>query len=337
MESIKELIENYYNNSEIPDYKIISDDEIIIEDKYGINLSLNKTEILQIRNGKKINNPHLEYLNDFGILANNYVELFVEAVDESLSALLIFGNEELDLTFQIEEVEINISRVSNFLSFVLNKFYSERYYHIRDRGLQENYYSLKLNNIKKDNFKKYAQEALYYINSEYIRKVISPLKFYKLDSDYLDPVLSEESNDIEIEISSVNRIRIRRRASFENLELIQFYNYSQTLDRYEKFINIYRIIEYYYPVARNRYLNKYRNDPKISNDTLIKVFDRESELKNLSFILDILLTEAEKKHVIELYLNKKFIQDKKLESFAASLYQYRMQLFMQSQHRSIIL
>lgn len=214
MQSIKESLENYFPKSEIPDYRIISDDEIIINDVYNINLKLNKIELLQIINGEKINNPHLEYFNDFGILTNSYAELFVESVEESLSTLLIFGNEELNLTFQIEEIEINISRVSNFLSFVLNKFYSERYYHIRDRGLQENYYSLKLNNIKKDNFKKFAQEALYYINSEYIRKVISPLRFYKLDSNYLDPVLSEESNDLEIEISSVNRKRIRRRSSF---------------------------------------------------------------------------------------------------------------------------
>lgn len=322
MHTIEELLENY-GNSQTIDFRILNENEIIISDLDNVSLKLSREQLIQIVNGEKATILGLDYLNDYGIQINSYAELFIESVHDDLSSLLFFGNEELDLSFLMDKVEINVSRVSNILSFILNGFYSKRYYHVLDRGLQENYFSLKLKNINKDNYKKYAQEALFYINSDYIKKIINPMKFYRLDPDYIDPLLSDDNEEIKIDISSVNRKRILSRPSFKNLELIQLYNYALTLDKYNKFINIYRIIEFYYPTARNLYLDKYRQDSQLTNEMLIKAIDRESELKNLQLILELLLTEAEKKHLIELYFSKKFIKEKNLEKFAVSLYQYR--------------
>jgi hypothetical protein len=121
----------------------------------------------------------------------------------------------------------------------------------------------------------------------------------------------------------LNRVRIRERYDFLSLEPLKLYNHSQLLNGDEKFLLLYRILEFFMDRARIKKLNELRSDKTVTDNQLLKTIDKKNEEMLLDNLLITSLNTNQKKRLSSYAFHCKLIPSNNYKLLPKALYKYR--------------
>jgi hypothetical protein len=288
-------------------------------DRPNLKLSLDKKELSNLLKGNLIDNTlHFKYYKHYGFSYDNYAEFFI-GNDSSFLYHLYGNNTNINLSFKIAGVVVEINGVSQLCRILLEPYYSKYLEYIADRGLEEYFYTIKIYDAPSNQHKDLLIKALYYLNSHYLTKADSFVKAYNVLPDDYDVMIDDSVVNIE-------RKRTRARNDFISIEPIILFNHASTQDKENRFLGFYRILEFFFNRSLENELKKFRLDPTLTEKEIILTIQKKDERNLLFRLLKNALTSSEKNKLVLFLLSKSIIDKNSFDHLCTKLYDYRNSL-----------
>ena len=289
-------------------------------------------DVLNLLNGKKrrnkrnrkidrIKNKNLFYLKDYGLQFKDYYEFFVSITPDEIN----FINESfaIDLNFQIENIQFNFSPPSDFFNFIMYFVYKNIYSDIVDKGFDEKYFTLKIFKGKNIEVFNWAQQAIFYINSDLLTNIQHKFYLTKLDStEEITRGFDLEEKEI-IDVLELNESSRKKKFKKKPLIPLKIYNYSLLQEYYNKYIYLYKILEYYASLNKIKKIELLRKDDKIDTAILIDYIKNSNEEKVLANLFEDCLPNDEVERFKYIISNNRYLKESKGHSLSKIIYNYR--------------
>ena len=325
---IDNLIENYpdleyylepFNDSK--EYLLATDGksaEIQIK-SIGLTLKLSKTDLVNLSNSKRFTKPDFTFLNHCGYVYKDYGEVCISVFHPKYP----FTSETQEwpanpLKLKISNKLYEIGSASPLFVLINEPIY-------QDRDIQydfQNFTTIKVTHSCIKDIKDDIIKVMYYLNSHYLKSIGFVAKLYQMEIINDDP-LNFWDTDLQDIFKKINRVRTRTRTDFISMEPLKLYNQAQLLNGDEKFLYLYRILEFFMQRARIRKVNEIRYDKNISDLLLLKTIDQKNQEMLLENLLNESLNSNQKKRISGYAFNCKLILEDKYECLTKSLYKYR--------------
>jgi len=324
----KYFIQNY---GDIEDYLELFDDSVeFIFKENGLNgeinikpidkiLKLSEKDLSELCFGRKLKKKGLNYINHCGFTYQSFGEISISVFHPKYT---FFDNMEEwiaePLRFKIDKKTFEIGSASPLFVLLNEPIY-------RDSDWQfefQNFATIKVINTDEQNIKDDIIKALYYLNSHYLKSIGFVARVYHMEVDGNDP-LNLLENDIHDIFQKVNRVRTSSRDNFISTEPLILYNQAQSIKGDEKFLYLYRILEFFMQRAKIQKVNELRYNTDISDSTLLQTIDMRNEEMQLGNILKETLTASQKKKISKFAFYKKLITEDNFNYITKALYKFR--------------
>jgi hypothetical protein len=306
--------------SESKDYSLTTDGftaEIAIKSTGDI-LKLSKDHLTNLNDSKKFIKRGFHFIDHCGFQFGKYGEISItffhpkfNYIDEAQEW---YAN---PLKFKIGNKLFSIGPASPLFVFISEPFY-------RDSDFQydfQNFTTIKVTNTTLVTIKDDIIKAIYFLNSYYLKKIGYVSRIYQMNIDY-DAIELWNTDESE-KFKKLNRVRIRERYDFLSLEPLKLYNHSQLLNGDEKFLFLYRIIEFFMNRARIKKLNELRSDKTVTDIQLLMTIDKKNEEMLLDNLLIMSLNTNQRKRLSSYAFHCKLIPSNNYQLLPKALYKYR--------------
>ncbi len=333
-----EFIKNY---GDIEDYlKLFDDSDKFTIETTGLNaniyvkpigkiLKLSERDLNELSNGNRLKKSGLNYIQHCGYIFKGFGEIsisvfhpkyfFIDKAEEWIAK---------PLKFKIEKTKFEVGPASPLFVLLNEPIY-------RDSDWQydfQNFASIKVINTDKTDIKEDIIKALYYLNSHYLKPIGFAAKIYQMEIIEDDP-LNLWENDIYDIFKKVNRVRTRTRANLISTEPLILYNQAQVTKGDEKFLYLYRILEFFMHRAKIRKVNELRFDTNVSDSQLLKIIELRNEEMQLANLLNETLTNNQKKKISRYAHHKGLIREDDFKYLAKALYKFRNSIVHAKEHQ----
>lgn len=284
-----------------------------------LNLELSNKDLASLSLGEKIIKIGFSHLKHYGFTYRNYGEISIIVVPSDYTYTLE-GTEWLakPLKFKIHNKLFEVGSASPL--FVL---LNEPIYRNRDWQYDfQNFTTIKIIDTNNNEIKADSIKALFYLNSYYLKNIghIAKIQHMKINhNEDLDLWSDEYYNRFK----KLDRIRIKTRNDFTSVEPLLLYNQAQIFHSDEKFLYLYRILEFFMNRARIQKVAEVRLDNNFSDNELIDIIEKNNEEKLLSNLLTEALNSNKKKRMASYAFNKKLIKIDDYKILSKALYNYR--------------
>jgi len=306
--------------SESKDYSLTTNGitaEIAIKSTGDI-LKLSNDHLTNLNDSKKFIKRGFHFIDHCGFQFGKYGEISItffhpkfNYIDEAQEW---YAN---PLKFKIGNKLFSIGPASPLFVFISEPLY-------RDSDLQydfQNFTTIKVTNTSFVTIKDDIIKAIYFLNSYYLKKIGYVSRIYQMNIDY-DAIELWNTDEYE-KFKKLNRVRIRERYDFLSLEPLKLYNHSQLLNGDEKFLLLYRILEFFMDRARIKKLNELRSDKTVTDNQLLKTIDKKNEEMLLDNLLITSLNTNQKKRLSSYAFHCKLIPSNNYQLLPKALYKYR--------------
>lgn len=305
------------------DYEIAFEKgRIIINYKpYNYQIVIHESQLDLLANEKKaIGIPSLKYLDSYGIKFKKYYEICLQ-IEHPGYSFYDNANEwkTNPLKFKISNSEFEIGPVSPLLVLLMEPIYYKRKYYF---GFSS-FASVKMIVENESDYKGQFNKALYYLNSHYLKKIGFYATIRHLELKEEDPLGIFFENDIEDVFLNATRVRIRKRNDFVKSEPLALYNCAQSKVDEQRFLLLYRILEFFMEKAKVFKLKALRYNNEISESELIELVDLKNEEKQLENLLNEAISSSLKKKFTDYCLHHKLINSKDFKCIYKQLYKFR--------------
>ena len=144
-------------------------------------------------------------------------------------------------------------------------------------------------------FKDEFSKGLYYLNSHYLKPISFYAKLKSLEFANYDPLELFSGVEPRKVFEVAKRQRNIKRNDFQKIEPIVLYNYAISVQNEQRFLSYYRVLEFFIEQALIKRTGELRCDSNISDEQLIQEINLKSEEKQLSNLLNVLLTPIKKR------------------------------------------
>lgn len=304
LEDIRDSGNDYYIKNECFYLKLDQLDEYV-----KIHFS-QLEELCNLAIAEKI--PYLSYLGTYGIKYKNYYEICTSITNPKF--FLVDSNQwnTKPLRFKINQTQFEISPISQLLVLLTETLYSDNNIgHVNFKDFA----SVKMIiNDKKDYQEQYCK-ALYYLNSGYLKKTGYVASLFDLHINYDEGIEEEEIKN--------NRIKILNRKDFISIEPLNLYNEAVIENGFQKFLYLYRVLEFFMTRAILTHLKEVRYNEKISESEILNNLNIRDEQKQLINLLEKALTSAQKQSITRYALKQNLIKKKSFNDVCVELYKFR--------------
>lgn len=331
---MKQLYESYpdlENNLE----GLFSDDRTIcsIENnalKVHIEL-INKDILLELSQLERLNNiefidgiTNFEYLGSFGIRFENYYELAINVIPLYYD----FDDHSNDwksesLRFKIGNTQLEIGPISSLMVLLTETIYSENNAGHTDF---KHFASIKMGLDENADYQDIAIKTLYYLNSHYLKPTGSKAEINHLQLPYDVWYIWEEQEKIKERNQKLPRKRNIKRKDFEKSEPLALYNDATFRLGESKFLQMYRVIEFFILRTQIHELKNLRYDDKISEEEILKVLNLRNDLEKVRLLLNRALSKNDKSKLCSYAALHHLIVNDNFDELPGALYQYRNSL-----------
>ncbi|MCD4712772.1 MAG: hypothetical protein K8R73_05760 [Clostridiales bacterium] len=268
--------------------------------------------------------PSFKYLNDYGIKFKNYFEICLLISHHSYTFFDDTNNWNTDpLKFKIGESQFELGPISSLLVLLTEPIYSDNNSAHYDFI---SFTSLKFSLGDQLNYKEEFSKALFYLNSYYLKPTGFHATLMHLELSIDDPLDIFYEYDAEDIFNKVPRKRIIKRKDFISIEPLNLYNEAVQKQGEQRFLLLYRILEFFIARAIKKKIADLRYDRSVFEEdimTAINFRNEEHQLRNL--ILEV-ITSSNKKKLSEYCFNKGLIDSDDFGKVCLSLYSYRNSL-----------
>lgn len=321
MEDIDILIDEY------PDIENVLEDIRDSDSKYYIKNRCLYLKLCQLNEYVKIhfsqleelcnltiaeNIPYLSYLGSYGIKYKNYYEICTSITNPKFFLVDSGQWNTKPLRFKIEQTQFEVGPISQLLVLLTETLYSDNNIgHVNFKDFA----SIKMIINDKKDYKEQYCKALYYLNSGYLRKMGYVASLFDLQINYDGDIGEEEFKN--------NRVRIQNRKDFISIEPLNLYNEAVVENGFQKFLYLYRILEFFMTRAILTSLKEVRYDEKISESDILNNLNIRDEQKQLINLLEKALTSAQKQSIVRYALKQNLIKKNSFKYVCVELYKFR--------------
>ena len=304
LEDIKDSGSNYYIENECFYLKLDQLDEYV-----KIHFS-QLEELCNLNEAEKI--PYLSYLGSYGIKYKNYYEICTSITNPKY--FLEDSNQwnTKPLRFKIGQTQFEISPISKLLVLLTETLY-------RDNNIGhvnfKYFASIKMIINDKKGYQEQYSKALYYLNSGYLRRMGYVASLFDLHINYDEGIEEKEIKN--------NRVRNPNRKDFINTEPLNLYNESVLENGFQKFLYLYRVLEFFMTRAIINQLKEIRYDEKITESELLNKLNIRDEQKQLINLLENVLTSAQKQRITRYAQKQNLIKRDGFNDVCVELYKFR--------------
>lgn len=325
--SVKKLKENY---EELKQYLDLFDNNTsyVLKSSSGKTASItissiNKTITLNKKNlGNLINNPRsnnisdIGYIADSGVIYKNYCEFFIDISHPHPSSFLDRWPTHT-LEFTIGNNLFSVGQASPLLVLLTEPIYS------CGRYLDDFHRFASMKIVLNDSIdaKNEIIKGLYYLNSFYLKSIQFYATIKNLEISLDDILDLYQKNTIEEVFQQVERTKAQK--NLIAIEPLKLYNHALSCKNEEKFLFLYRVLEFFMHKARIENLKKIRIDMNITEDELIKIVEQRNEENQLSTLLIEAIPQNLKNKIIKYTQTHNLIKDNKYNSLVQALYKFR--------------
>jgi len=333
-----EFIENY---GDLENYlKLFEDSENFTIEPTGPNaniyikpieeiLKLSERDLNKLCNGNRLKKNGLNYIKHCGYIFKGFGEIsisvfhpkysFIDKVEEWIAE---------PLKFKIENKIFEVGPATPLFVLLNEPIY-------RDSDWQyefQNFATVKVINTDGTNIKDDIVKALYYLNSHYLKPIGFAARIYQMEIVDDDP-LNLWENDIYDIFKKVNRVRTRKRDNLLSTEPLILYNQAQSTKGDDKFLHLYRILEFFMHRAKIRKVNELRFDPNVSDSLLLKTIELRNEEMQLENLVKETLSSNQKKKISKYAHHKELIREDDFKYLTKALYKYRNSIVHAKEHQ----
>lgn len=265
-----------------------------------------------------------KYLDSHGIKFKNYYEICLSISHNSFT----FFEDTNDwrtspLRFIIDKSQFEISPISSLMVLLTEPIYSDNNSAHYDF---HNFASIKFALGKGLDYKTEFCKALYYLNSFYLKPIgfYATLMHLELNYDYSLEILTE--NGVSDIFKKVSRKNNSKRKDFDRIEPLNLYNESVRKSGEQRFLLLYRILEFFIKRSIVNRISDIRYDRNISADEILTTLNFRNEEQHIKNLLEDILTEKNKKKISKYCSQNVLIDADDFISVSTALYKYRNSL-----------
>lgn len=268
--------------------------------------------------------PSFKYLESYGIKFKNYYEICISISHHDYTFFEVTNEwRTIPLKFKIGNNEFEISPISNLMVLLTEPIYNENNSAHYDFN---RFASIKFSLVEGLNFKEEFCKALYYLNSHYLKPTGFHASLMRLELSYDDPLDIFYENEIEDIFQKASRKRKRTRKDFASIEPLNLYNESTYKQGEQRFLMLYRILEFFISRAILGKIESMRYDSNISSSEILRSINLKSEEQQLSNLLDEALSSGQKNKLRKFCFSNNLIDSDDFKKVCESLYTYRNSL-----------
>lgn len=284
-------------------------------------IRLEENDLVTLESNEKITyKKDLEYIGSCGYRYKNFYEISLNISHPGYT----FFDESNDwraspLSFKIDENQFLVGPSSPLFVLLTEPVYSDRDFHYGFEKFAT--ITLVLNN--RNDYKSEIIKALYYLNAFYLKNIGFVASINHLRFEVGDPLGIFYEHDIDEVFKKVSRTRNRKRKDFYKTEPLCLYNHANTLNSDQKFLYLYRVLEFFTERAKERKLKELRFDNTINETEILKTLDLKNEEKHLEMLLKESVTESLKRKLTGYAFNNRLIEEEKFNKLVRQLYKFR--------------
>jgi len=321
-------LEGYLNHFKDDDeFNLIFEDDgfTISINHVNKNITFTNDKIHKLIDGEQYD-YQISYLGSCGFSYENYTEVCISVNHPNYSFIDSLREWRTEpLKFHVGNSLIEIGDASPLFVLLFEPVY-------RDSDFQydfDQFATIKIfsanNNLGKLDFIK----ALYYLNSSYLKKIGFVASVNHLEIDDSDP-LDLWNNDIYDIFDRIKTSDIKLKPDLDSIKPLTFYNYAQASKGDEKFLNLYRILEFFMNRSRLKKLKEIRRNSHYSEEDILKFVENMNEEKLLINLISETLKGREqiKNRLLNFAYEHNLIQqkDSNILCLCKELYKYRNSL-----------
>lgn len=218
------------------------------------------------------------------------------------------------LKFKIGGITVEMGPASKISEFFILSKYTTRYI---ETDFPIRFHSIKIFSADPKICNSYYHKAMYYLNSHYLhasKNFAFPIHFEDKDDDYY-PLKEGE----------LHRSRIRNRKDFKFIEPLILFNYAKGQEGEVQFLYYYRSIEFFFPHVLEKKVGEMTNIAATKPSDLISLIREtgRNEEKTLKLLLELALTPAKKKAIINYCRGFQWFQGATIGALASFIYSKR--------------
>ena len=268
--------------------------------------------------------PSFKYLDSYGIKFKNYFEICIN-ISHHEYTFMDESNEwrATPLKFKIGNNQFEIGPISNLMVLLTEPIYSDNNIGFYDF---DRFATIKLSLNDGLDYKEEFCKALYYLNSYYLKPIGFHATLMRLDSSDDDPLDILYENEVEDVFKKASRKRNFKRKNFISIEPLNLYNEAMGKHGEQRFMLLYRILEFFISRAIKKKIVDMRYDTTISEEEILKAISLKNEEQQLSNLLKEVLTPSNKRRLSEFCNSNGLIDGSEFNKVCMSLYAYRNSL-----------
>lgn len=310
--SLRAAIERFFENGPPDEIRELSTGAEIAFPSVAKSLRLTRGQLRLLFQKKLPTVAGLSLIERCGVAWHNYSEIFVHI--SGVGEWPAHGR----LRFRIGETSVEVGPPSPAAVFLL-----ESYYEYEDFGQTgfEIYESIRLFPVAAENATNVLLQALFYLNSHYLRpgSGAAQPRYLRLPKD------DEDGYDGYRE-PNLHRARVRNRPPLVALEPVLIFNDAVLLHGESRFLGFYRVLEYFFHRALVASVAAGRLNAALSDEALITMARTQKELPQLASLLAAILTPAEKQRLSSFAAYRRLIAKPDARLIPEALYLFRNSL-----------
>lgn len=268
--------------------------------------------------------PSFKYLDSYGIKFKSYFEICISLTHHDY--LFLDSNHEWrtsPLKFKIGNSQFEVSSISNLMVLLTEPIYSDNNSAHYDF---DRFASIKFSIDACSNFQDEFCKALFYLNSSYLRPTGFHAKLMRLEIPSRDPLDIFYENDIEDIFKKASRKRNNKRKDLISVEPINLYNEAMFKVGEQKFLSLYRILEFFISRSILKRIADLRYDSSVSEEEILNLVNLRTEERQLRNLLEEVLSDHQKNQLKEFCFRNNLTQNTEFNQFVSALYAYRNSL-----------
>ena len=315
------LLEEYGIENRMP--FIASRSRVLVSMPFGgEDMVLTSTDLQHIRDGEtNLKIKGLTFIDDCGLAFHKYAEFFIWLGHPKFSS---FEGQDIwlhpkPLRFNINKVRIEVGPASSIIVLLFSRRYTHREYF--PEGISH-FPTIKISCSSPSEYTSYFNKALFYLNSHYLRDI--GLYGYLMHLDFEDDQSEYES--IGDNAVKLGRQRIRTRRDFQNVEPLAIYNNACTLSAENRFLEFYRILEFFFERNKTMKISQLRFDKTITAEELIRSAIIRSERDHLAELAFEITTPSIRDSLTYFAQKYRLIAKRDFSLLPTALYEFRNSL-----------
>jgi hypothetical protein len=288
-------------------------------------IKIHNSQLDKICNGEEADKiPSFKYLGSYGIKFKNYYEICV-SISHPIYSFFDDANEwkTKPLNFKINNNKYEVSAISDLMVLLTEPIYTDN-----NSGWYDfhNFTSIKFSIDSNLDYKTEFCKALFYLNSYYLKTIGFNASLMYLELNDEDPLEIMYENDIEDVFETVSKEQDIIKKDFFNIEPLNLYNEAVKKKDEQRFLLLYRILEFFMDRAIRTKIANMRYNQNITEEQILKSINLKNEEQQLKTLFNEVLDDDDKVKISNYCFNNNLISINKFEKVFLSIYKYRNSL-----------